>query len=61
CQVREFVDNYYVQHELRKRFWARFEKEGINIPFPIRTMHFPEKYYRDLKEDGILEAKGGKK
>jgi small-conductance mechanosensitive channel len=39
CQVKEFVDQYLVQHELRKRIFARFRKEGIEIPFPIRTVH----------------------
>jgi small-conductance mechanosensitive channel len=27
-----------VQSELRKRILARFAKEGINMPFPIRTI-----------------------
>ncbi len=39
CQVREFVDQYLVQHELRHRILARFRKEGIEIPFPQRTVH----------------------
>ncbi len=39
CQVREFVDQYLVQHELRHRIFARFQKEGIEIPFPQRTVH----------------------
>ena len=39
CQVREFVDQYYVQHELRHRIFERFRKEGIEIPFPQRTVH----------------------
>lgn len=39
CQVKEFVDQYLAQHELRKRIFARFRKEGIEIPFPIRTIH----------------------
>jgi small-conductance mechanosensitive channel len=38
-QVSEFVDQYLVQHELRKRIFRRFRKEGIEIPFPIRTLH----------------------
>ena len=41
CQVGEFVDQYTVQHELRKRILARFRSEGIEIPFPQRTIHFP--------------------
>jgi small-conductance mechanosensitive channel len=39
CQVREFTDQYLVQHELRKRIFRRFKKEGIEIPFPQRTVH----------------------
>lgn len=39
CHVREFVDQYYVQHELRHRIFERFKKEGIEIPFPQRTVH----------------------
>ncbi|VAV83299.1 Small-conductance mechanosensitive channel [hydrothermal vent metagenome] len=39
CQVGEFVQQYYVQHELRKRIFKRFKEEGVDIPFPIRTIH----------------------
>ena len=39
CQGREFVDQYFVQHELRHRILARFKKEGIQIPFPQRTVY----------------------
>lgn len=42
CQVREFVDQYAVQHELRKRILRRFRHEGIAIPFPIRTIHMAD-------------------
>ncbi len=42
CKVREFVDQYLVQHELRKRIFRRFKKEGIEIPFPQRTVHVME-------------------
>jgi len=34
CHVKEFVDQYPVQHELRKRIFKRFQQEGIEIPFP---------------------------
>jgi small-conductance mechanosensitive channel len=39
CQVAEFVDQYLVQHELRKRILKRFQAEGIEIPFPTRTVY----------------------
>ncbi len=39
CQVEEFVDQYLVQHELRKRIFKRFKEEGVEIPFPVRTIY----------------------
>ncbi|WP_447979862.1 mechanosensitive ion channel family protein [Candidatus Nitrospira bockiana] len=39
CQVQEFTDQYLAQHELRKRIFKRFKEEGIEIPFPQRTVH----------------------
>ena len=49
-QVRRFVDQYWVQHELRKRIVERFQKEGIDMPFPTRTI---------LLDDRALAALGG--
>ncbi len=42
CQVQEFVDQYLAQHELRKRIFKRFKQEGIEIPFPHRTVYMRE-------------------
>jgi small-conductance mechanosensitive channel len=42
CQVEEFVDQYFAQHELRKRIFRRFREEGIEIPFPQRDIHLKE-------------------
>jgi small-conductance mechanosensitive channel len=42
CQVKEFVDQYLAQHELRKRIFKRFQAEGIEIPFPHRTVYLRE-------------------
>ncbi len=42
CQVGEFVDQYLAQHELRKRIFKRFKEEGIDIPFPHRTIYLRE-------------------
>jgi small-conductance mechanosensitive channel len=39
CQVGEFTDQYFAQHELRKKIFRRFRIEGIEIPFPQRTVH----------------------
>ena len=37
-RAKEFVDQYLVKHEFVKRLHARFDREGIVIPFPIRTI-----------------------
>jgi len=33
-----FVDNYLIKHEFIKALQERYRKEGIVIPFPIRTL-----------------------
>ncbi len=43
CFVKEFTDQFLVQHELRKRVFKRFKEEGIEIPFPHRTVFIREK------------------
>lgn len=47
-RVKQFVDQYLVQHELRKRILKRFRQEGITIPFPIRTVHL-DHYSKEAK------------
>jgi len=42
CQVASYVDQYLVQHELRKRIFERFKAEGIEFPFPTRTIHIKQ-------------------
>jgi hypothetical protein len=37
-QVREFTDQARVQPELRKRIFYRLKKEGIEMPFPRKTV-----------------------
>ena len=41
-RCREFVDNYLIKHEFIKRLHARYNKEGIIIPFPIRDVYMKE-------------------
>ncbi len=41
-QVSEFVDQYIVQHELRKRILIRLRREKIEIPFPSRSIYMRE-------------------
>ena len=40
--VRQFVDQYSVQSELRKRILARFAQDGIHMPYPTRTVVLDE-------------------
>jgi small-conductance mechanosensitive channel len=41
-RASEFVDQYLIKHEFVKRLHARFNDEGIVIPFPIRTIDYRE-------------------
>lgn len=36
---QEFTDQHLVKHEFIKRLQRRYAQEGIEIPFPIRTVH----------------------
>jgi small-conductance mechanosensitive channel len=38
-RAREYVDKYLITHEFIKRLHQRYQQEGIEIPFPIRTIH----------------------
>jgi len=46
-RVREYLDIYPVRHEFVKQLHARYREEGIEIPFPIRTIVMDEKKPRD--------------
>ncbi|MEW6444313.1 MAG: mechanosensitive ion channel family protein [bacterium] len=48
---REFVDQYLIKHEFLKRLHRRYREEGIEIPFPVRTVH--------LKQDSPPRPPGG--
>lgn len=37
-RAREFTDQYLITHEFIKRLHRRYRAEGIEIPFPIRTL-----------------------
>jgi small-conductance mechanosensitive channel len=39
CHVSEFLLQYAVQHELRKRILGRFRREMIDIPLPARVVY----------------------
>lgn len=38
-RAREFVDQYMLKHEFVKSLHERYKQEGIEIPFPIRTVY----------------------
>jgi small-conductance mechanosensitive channel len=38
CHVARFVDQFEVQHQLRKRVLRRLRAEGLAIPYPVRTV-----------------------
>ena len=63
CQVGEFVDQYLAQHELRKRIFRRFREEGIEIPFPIRTVYLKNTSSESSRpnRDTLLEPYPAKK
>jgi small-conductance mechanosensitive channel len=41
-RVQQYVDRFPIQHAFIKRIHARFAEEGIEIPFPIRTVHLKQ-------------------
>ena len=47
-RVKEFTDQYLVIHEFIKALHARYQKEGIVIPFPIRTLEISDKAAKTL-------------
>ncbi|MCK4328700.1 mechanosensitive ion channel [candidate division WOR-3 bacterium] len=42
-RVREFLDKYILKHEFIKKLHKKYNEEGIEIPFPIRTIHMNKK------------------
>ncbi len=38
-RVKEYVDKYLLTHEFIKELHKRYKKEGIEIPYPIRTIY----------------------
>jgi small-conductance mechanosensitive channel len=49
-RTNEFVGQYLIKHEFIKRLDARYKKEGIVIPFPIRTLDVPEETLKQVKD-----------
>jgi small-conductance mechanosensitive channel len=38
-RAKEYVHKYLITHEFIKRLHRRYQMEGIEIPFPIRTVY----------------------
>lgn len=41
-RVHEYVNKFKARHEFIKRLHKRYKQEGIEIPFPIRTVHLKQ-------------------
>jgi small-conductance mechanosensitive channel len=41
-KAREYIDMYPLKHEFVKRLHKRYKAEGIEIPFPIRTVYMKD-------------------
>lgn len=41
-RVKEYLDRLIVRHEFIKRLHKRYQREGIKIPFPIKTVYITE-------------------
>jgi small-conductance mechanosensitive channel len=42
-RAHEFVNQYLLKHEFVKRLLERYRKEGIEIPYPVRTVYLAER------------------
>ena len=38
-RVREFIDQHLIRHEFLKRLHEQYKREGIEIPYPARTVY----------------------
>ena len=48
--VKTFTNQYLLKHEFIKAITKRFREEGINIPFPIRTLDLPDDTKIELRK-----------
>jgi len=47
---RDFTEQFAIRHSFIKRLHARYRREGIVIPFPIRTLDIPRETTLRLRE-----------
>lgn len=48
--VQKFTNQYLLKHEFIKAIVKRYREEGINIPFPIRTLDLPDDKKVELRK-----------
>ena len=48
--VQTFTNQYVLKHEFIKAITKRYREEGINIPFPIRTLDLPDDKKIELRK-----------
>lgn len=48
-RAKQFVDQYLIKHEFIKALHERYKKEGIVIPYPIRTLDLPAATFETFK------------
>ena len=48
--VQTFTNQYVLKHEFIKAITKRYREEGINIPFPIRTLDLPDDTKIELRK-----------
>lgn len=56
-RVKEHTDQYLVKHEFVKRLHQRYRREGIQIPYPIRTLVFSDD--SDPRTEEMMRAQAG--
>jgi small-conductance mechanosensitive channel len=51
-RAREFADQYLIKHEFVKRLLARYEEEGIRVPFPLIRVSNDEQLDEEFRRLG---------
>jgi small-conductance mechanosensitive channel len=58
-RAKEFAEQFLMRHDFIKALHARYKKEGINIPFPIRTIQFDASTPLPVKALAKIAQNGG--
>jgi len=58
-RAQEYANQYLIVHEFIKRLHRRYQMEGIEIPFPVRTVHL--KHGEETASSGRSHPKDVKK